>query len=74
MWNGSVWPLVDSADLREIRTQSHFEGGVLTPINNFSFETVRIEAGEEVVSLIGGGAVEDLDGVGWHVNLVGGHR
>ncbi len=49
MWNGSVWPLVDSADLREIRTQADFPGGVLTPINNFSFETVRIEAGEDVV-------------------------
>lgn len=49
MWNGSIWPIVTTSGLRRTMTQSDLPDGILSPINNFSFGTIRIDVGEEVV-------------------------
>jgi plastocyanin len=49
MFNGSIWPVSDTAGIRTERTQTDLVGGVMSPITDFSFSTVEAEVGEDVV-------------------------
>lgn len=49
MFNGSIWPLSDNADIRTQRTQTDLGDGVMSPIVDFSFGTVEADVGEDVV-------------------------
>ncbi len=50
MFNGAIWPLSDSTGILADRTQSDIsDGAVMSPINNFSFGTIEVRAGDEVV-------------------------
>jgi len=48
MFNGSIWPVVDTAELQAEYLQAP-EGAVQAPITNFDFGEVEVEAGEQVV-------------------------
>jgi plastocyanin len=49
MFNGSIWPVSDTAGIRTERTQTELAGGVMSPITDFSFSTVEAEVGEDIV-------------------------
>jgi plastocyanin len=51
MFNGSVWPLASKDDIFAVHTQSAAAGDdlVMSPINNFSFGAVEVQAGNGVV-------------------------
>jgi plastocyanin len=49
MFNGAIWPLVDSEQIASERTELAAEGTSHSPINNFTFGDVTVSVGEEVV-------------------------
>ena len=48
MFNGSIWPIVDTTALRDTYLQAP-DGAVQAPITNFDFGDVTVDAGEPVV-------------------------
>ncbi|MEM7139424.1 MAG: plastocyanin/azurin family copper-binding protein [Actinomycetota bacterium] len=48
MFNPSIWPVVDPADLEDDRVVQNDDGAVAAPITNFDFGDIIVEAGETV--------------------------